>query len=115
MKSLIAIAVLALAGAAHAQSQPVRQHYSLDGAQILAETRVPYADLDLSSSAGLRTLMARIEAAADRVCGITPAETPEPTQTACRKDAVAEAVARMRTPALAELPVGGRSQRADAW
>ena len=62
-KLLIASAVVVLSIPAIAGAVP---HVN-DAGQVVA--RVSYADLDLSSEAGLVTLYKRIKGAADRACG----------------------------------------------
>lgn len=78
LKSLaIAAALSALAGAAaHAQT-------------ITQSRTVSYADLDLSSRAGMNTLMSRINSAAQDVCGLPPdARESHTAYDACIKAAV---------------------------
>ncbi|HTX24432.1 MAG TPA: UrcA family protein [Steroidobacteraceae bacterium] len=67
--------------------------------------RVSYADLDLSTEQGVRTLYARIVTAADQVC---PYATMDNLilymkSRACRKQAITEAVAHVGNPRLAAV------------
>src|SRR5215469_12722688 len=75
------------------------------GAETHSET-VKFADLDLSKSEGLKTLLSRIRAAAGEVC----APKPEPNDTngntaykKCVGDAVNQAVAKVGNPGLTAL------------
>jgi UrcA family protein len=76
------------------------------------ETRVvSYADLDLSTTAGLATMYARIEAAAMDVCGDEPSLIELVRQEAyeqCVDSTVAAAVGGARSAALAALHASGR-------
>jgi UrcA family protein len=97
---------LVLTAAAAAQPAPVQQGYSLDGQHIVARTQAPYGDLNLSTAAGQRTLMQRLEAAADAVCG-GPAQTGDryhhEAYLLCRDTAVRSAVAQLPPPARERL------------
>ena len=68
MKNIIALTALAMAGFAAfpCQAQP---NATEDGFIAF----VPYGDLNLASAAGARRLEGRIEAAADRICGVPQA------------------------------------------
>ncbi|WP_448582984.1 UrcA family protein [Thermaurantiacus sp.] len=60
----------------------------------VAAVRVPIADLDLTTSAGVRLLDQRLERAARRVCGAPGLGMPLATSWAvqdCRRDALARA------------------------
>jgi UrcA family protein len=109
-------AVLALtAASAIAQPTAVRQRFALDGQSIIAETTVPYQDLDLATPEGLRTLRQRIAAAADAVCGGEPTSADAYLRQAylvCCDDAVRASVARLPAPAQARLATrqGGARQ-----
>ncbi|WP_372782755.1 UrcA family protein [Phenylobacterium sp.] len=100
------LCLAASAQAAAAQSLVLRQGYSPDSSQVVTSANVPYADIDLASSAGARALLERIEAAADAVCGgeANMASAYEKAgYRACRGTAISGAVARVRSPALAAL------------
>ena len=94
-------AAAALAGSAAAQS---------DDAGAPLSVKVRYSDLDLASDGGARTMLARIESAARRVCGQAP-DLRDLGRVAlydhCRSDAVGRAVRRLGAPlvtAAAGLP-----------
>jgi len=99
---LAALAAASVTSAACAQvaASPVSQTSSFDGQQIIARTTIPMADLDLGSPTGLRTLLDRIEAAADLVCGGPQQASAEVD---CRARAVREAVVRAGSPAFSDL------------
>ena len=72
--------------------------------------RVSYADLNLSTQDGARTLLARIHRAADRVCFV--ANGPQPldlhiARRECVNDAVGRAVARLDIPTVTAMYQGG--------
>ncbi len=76
LKSLaLAAALSALAGAA-AQAHPVGLSGiavpTVVGDRQIESEQVSYADLDLGSAAGMKTLMTRINSAAKDVCGPAP-------------------------------------------
>jgi UrcA family protein len=89
--------VFGVAGAASAQSAPVDNVPSMT---------VRLADVDLSSKAGARTAMQRIETAADAVCGGQP-EARDWTRRAfydqCRSNAIKGAVASVGRPTLSQI------------
>ena len=109
--SLIAGAVIAAAASlpAAAQGFVLRPGVSpdlADPSKVVREAVVQVSDLDPASPAGAETLLRRIEAAADAVCGgadkaLTPRQ--KDAYDLCRGPAVARAVARIRSPALSEL------------
>jgi UrcA family protein len=85
--------------------------YSRNSSQIVRETAVVLADLDLSSQTGVQTLFGRIQVAADAVCGGSRSIYSDATRqqySACRDMAIATAVARMRMPALTAVATGSR-------
>src|SRR5258706_11988511 len=101
-----ALGVAALAGPAASQAYGLRQGYSPDSTKAVTETRIPYSDIDATSSAGARALLARIEDAAELVCGgaasaVTDYQKEDFRE--CRRAAVSGAVARMRKPAMTRL------------
>jgi UrcA family protein len=98
----IAGAAVAQAAAAQTASPQVRERYSLDGQHIVAETAIPLAGLDLASPQGVRTLLDRIQAAADLVCAGTGPQLAS-VEIECRAQAVRDAVARAGSPALNDL------------
>jgi UrcA family protein len=73
-----------------------------------ASESVSYADLDLSTTDGARTLLRRIDLAAQRVCGPEPSHSPlQPHLTAfygsCVRDSVDVTVARINSPLLSAM------------
>lgn len=73
-----------------------------------ASEAVSYADLDLGTSDGARTLLRRIDFAAKRVCGPEPSHSPlQPHLTAfyqrCVMDSVDATVARIDSPLLTAM------------
>jgi UrcA family protein len=81
---------------------------TLGSAPVLAATDAPhrtvrYADLDLGKPSGNETLLRRLEAAAQAVCGAAaPAEFARRQQiAACRAQAIAIAAARIDDPRFA--------------
>jgi UrcA family protein len=98
----VAIWLIAIATeTATAQSAP-----GAPGAVESAE-RVTYADLDLNSAAGARTLLHRIDLAARRICGPSSHSPLEPRAASlnrrCVIEAVDMAVARIDAPLLAAV------------
>ncbi len=75
MRYLLTIAVVFAATAASAEPAAQAPHPS---------ERISYADLDLRTAAGQKTLARRVRAAADRVCGVAD----QPTELAAWADAV---------------------------
>lgn len=64
---------------------------------------VRFGDLNLTSPHGVATLYKRIVSAAESVCGpafITGSLLPRPSYVACRKKAIADAVAKIDRPEL---------------
>ena len=115
--TLGALAALALTQAAAAQAAPVHTGYSHDSTQVVRYTTIAFQDLDLRSEAGLRTLLARIDASADRVCGGRASagrNSTGPSYEECVRDAVGSAVAYMRLPALTELAAHGTADKVAA-
>jgi UrcA family protein len=85
-------------GAAIAQTAP----------DYKASESVSYSDLDLSTPDGARTLLRRIDLAAQRVCGPEPSRSPlQPHVTAfygrCVRDSVDATVARIDSPLLSAM------------
>ena len=73
-----------------------------------ASESVSFADLDLGTSDGARTLLRRIDLAAKRVCGPEPSHSPlQPRVTAfyhrCVTDSVDVTVARIGSPLLSAM------------
>jgi UrcA family protein len=72
---------------------------------------VSYRDLDLSSRSGAHTLLARIEKAAEEVCGGDPYKMPDRFDAVilarefqkCREQVMARAVASVPAPLVAQL------------
>ena len=110
--SALCLATLALPAAA--QSHAVKRGFSFDPTQVVSYTSVPFADLDLASESGARTLLERIEAAAAAVCGGAAdkrSKAQEAEYSDCHAIAVAGAVSKMRSPTLSRLAAGGWSGR----
>jgi UrcA family protein len=111
LKSIVfAAALSALAGAAaHAQT--------VDGIAVSADRTtqsqsVSYADLDLSRDSGLKTLTARIQAAAKSVCGMEPEyRDPRAPFDACVKSAVDHAMIQVTARAAEAGRLALNSQR----
>jgi len=98
---------LALAGVAVVVSAAPAVAQTDDRASAI---HVSYADLDINTTAGARTLMTRIDQAADRACG----ERPDIRQLKqrsdferCRKAAVTGAVAAVDSPRLTAMITHG--------
>jgi len=111
--ALSALCLAALALPAAAQSHAVRPGFSFDPTKVVSYTRVPYADLDLTSESGAQALLERIRAAADAVCGgaankATASEKDDYQE--CQSIAVAGAVSKMRSPTLSRLASGDGAQ-----
>jgi UrcA family protein len=105
MKSILAFAAAATTlTAAPALSQPVA-----DGAAIV----VSYADLDLSTRAGIRTFDRRIRTAVEQACGSISSTDPAGRNDVaqCRADGLALARAQRDT-AVAALTAGREVQLA---
>jgi UrcA family protein len=89
----VAITLSLAAHTAHAATEP-------------AQVSVSYADLDLSRRAGAETLLARLQAGAGRVCGTEQGKRTLPErklQSACLKQAMDGAVARIGAPLVTAL------------
>lgn len=96
-----------------AQSYVLRPGLSFDPTKVVTYTRVPYSDIDVTSAAGVRALLQRIEDAADAVCGggATKVSKQEKEDYAeCRDIAVSGAVAKVRNPALTMLASRHRAE-----
>ena len=97
--SLMAAAVCQVAPAARAQSPAVAEvtvRGVIHGVREIRRQRVSYADLNLRSEEGARTLLGRIEGAAKMVCSPEPAPPNLAEQAdykTCLHDAQAGAVA----------------------
>ena len=66
--------------------------------------RVPVGDLDLASSRGAAAMLQRLTRAAGELCALPPSELLRANpgrEWRCRREAVAGAVERLRTPQLA--------------
>ena len=112
----LVVGVLCLAAIvqpAAAQSYDLRPGFSFDSTKVVTYTRVPYSDIDVTSPAGLRALLQRIENAADAVCGGAANTVSKPEKEdyrECREIAVSGAVAKMRSPALTMLASRRRAE-----
>lgn len=72
--------------------------------RVLAMVRVPADDLDLTTEAGAAAMIRRLDAAARQLCAATPSPLlpgHEGRAWRCRREAMAQAVERLETPALA--------------
>ena len=108
-----ALCLAAIAHPAAAQTYVLRPGLSFDSTKVVTYTRVPYADIDVTSAAGVWALLQRIEDAADAVCGggATKVSKPEKEDYAeCRDIAVSGAVAKMRNPTLTTLASRRRAE-----
>jgi UrcA family protein len=113
--SLVAglLCLAAIAQPAAAQSYVLRPGISFDSTKVVTYTHVPYSDIDVTSSAGVRALFERIEDAADAVCGggadkVTKQQKDDYAE--CRDIAVSGAVAKVRNPALTALATRHRTE-----
>ena len=98
MKTILSCtAALAIAGLLPltAQAEQVQPVYVQAAKLELRSEVVPYADLNLSADAGLRTLKTRIAGAARRVCDTSGAGLQRRGIDACRKAATEGALSRM--------------------
>ena len=105
----VSLAALGLGALASVNAQGVQEVVVTGGKAVGAETHsqtVKFADLDVSKSEGLKTLLSRIRGAAHKVC--SPA--PDPTDIQGNKDykkcvdaAVSGAVEKVGNPALTAL------------
>ncbi|MBS0331609.1 MAG: UrcA family protein [Proteobacteria bacterium] len=105
--STAAALLLAATFTCAAQAEPaLHEGYSHDPSKIVTYTRIDSADLDARTAAGARSLLQRIEVAADAVCG-GEANAVNASQKRdyrnCRDDAIRGAVSRMGSPALTTL------------
>jgi UrcA family protein len=101
-----ALYVAAIVQPAAAQTYVLHPGISYDSAKVVTYTRVPYSDIDITSAAGARALLQRIEDAADAVCGggaTKVSKQQKEDYAECRDIAVSGAVAKVRSPALAML------------
>jgi UrcA family protein len=95
--SMRRIVLLALAAAIAATPAAARPRH------IISMVRIEVGDLDLASEAGASAMMRRLDAAARTLCTVTRSPLLPGHQGRawrCRRDAVAAAVARLRTPSL---------------
>jgi UrcA family protein len=114
---LALVAALGLSAAAQSSLAQVghvpntREVYSRNSNQIVRETDVVLADLDLSTRTDIQRLLGRIQDGADAVCGgpgSIYSDASRKQYMACRQKAIAEAVAKMRLPALTAEAARGR-------
>jgi UrcA family protein len=114
-----ALLLAAIAPPAVAQTVVLRPGFSTDptdSSKIVRRAVVRLSDIDPSSPAGARALLQRIEAAADAVCGGSAnavSRREKDSYADCRDVAVAVAVAKMRSPALATLASNRRADVQD--
>ena len=101
LASLIAAAAWQVAPAARAQSPSVSEvtvRGVIHGVREIRQQKVSYADLDLRTEAGARTLLGRIAGAAKMVCSPMPAPpalTEQADYKTCLRDAQDGAVAQL--------------------
>jgi UrcA family protein len=108
MRRIAILVLAALLCATAADARPKR---------VLAMVRVEAGDLDLASDAGAAAMIRRLDhAAADLCAGPNSPLFPgrEGRAWRCRKDAMAAAVARLQTPALAAAHHAWLSAEPDA-
>lgn len=111
-----ALLLAALAPPAVAQSFVLHPGFSTDPSdpsKIVRRAVVPHSDIDLMSPGGAEALLQRIEDAADAVCGgeaNAVSRREKEGYAECRGVAVAVAVAKMRSPALATVAWSRRAQ-----
>jgi UrcA family protein len=111
-----AFLLAAFAPPAVAQSFVPRPGFSTDPSdptKIVRRAVVRHSDIDLMSPGGPEALLQRIEDAADAVCGGEAnafSRREKEGYAECRGVAVAVAVAKMRSPALATLASNRRAQ-----
>ena len=108
-----ALCLAAIAQPAAAQTYVLRPGISFDSTKVVTYTHVPYSDIDITSAAGVRALLQRIEGAADAVCGggaskVSKQEKEDYAE--CRDIAVSGAVAKVRNPALTTLASRHRTE-----
>jgi UrcA family protein len=98
-----------------AQAARTHEVFALDPAHVVHATAVDYSDLDLSSTKGLQSLLARIEGAAEAVCGGGgDSRAARQDQSQCRKAAVARGVKQMNLPRLRTLAAARQARLAAA-
>jgi UrcA family protein len=100
------VCLAATALSAAAQAVPLREGFSSDPSKVVLYTSVPYSEVDLTSTDGAWRLLQRIADAADAVCGGEASRTTaydNEHYLQCRGEAISGAVARARSPVLAEL------------
>jgi UrcA family protein len=105
--ALIALCLIAQS----AEAQTLHKGYSHDPSQIVTYTRIDLSGIDLTSAAGARILLQRIETASDAVCGgeakaVTKSQKRDYAN--CRDDAISGAVSKMGSPALKQLALRRR-------
>src|SRR5215472_15971201 len=105
----VSLAALGLGALASVNAQGVQEVVVTAANAVGAETHsqtVKFADLDLSKSEGLKTLLSRIHGAAGKVCAPRPETNDTKGNTAYKKcfgDAVNGAVAKVGNPGLTAL------------
>ncbi len=104
--AVAALCAAAIAQPVAAQAYTLHPGFSLDSSQVVTYAKVPYPDGGIGSTAGARTLLERIEAAAEAVCGggaDLRSAYARADYESCRKGAIAQAVVRTHSPVLAAL------------
>lgn len=97
MKTIVALALAATAAVA---AMPAQAQPDVAATNVIAV--VPYADLNLASAAGARTLESRIKAAANRICGAEQAPgLEESTRVQSCRDSVIDSAQPQVSQALA--------------
>jgi UrcA family protein len=91
-----ALAALALAGMAAPSALAEKRTVSMT---------ISYADLDLASPAGAKSMLNRLQKASRKVCGTSTHRSPEEMTwaKACMTDAMSSAVSRLNAPTVSAL------------
>ena len=100
---LLGLSAVLTADIASAEPLRLSSGYSSDPAIAVTETRLAYTDADLATAAGARAMLARIEAAAEAVCGQADSAVQRADVAACRDRAGSGAVAKLGHPEIREL------------
>ena len=103
--------LITLALALSAPAAEARPH------RTLAMVRVEASDLDLATEAGAAAMIRRLDAATRELCATTRSPLlpgHEGRAWRCRRDAMASAVERLRTPALAAAHIAWLSAEPEA-
>jgi len=103
----LAVACLpTIAYPADARTSRLHEGISRDPSKVVTYTKIDLSDIDVRSAVGAKTILQRIEMAADAVCGGAAGRTSRAAKADfedCRDNAISGAVARMRSPSLTAL------------